>query len=120
MASLVDCQLSALCELPHQAMLDSFAEALRHGRHPEVLNIYGNYALNELEDPALALALWREAATLSPSVPQYQVNIAKLLIASGQPSMAEANISALRRMGKLGQNEGVARELEKLSNASAD
>ena len=117
LASLVDCQLDSSCRLPPQAMLDSFAAALSHGRHPEVLNIYGNYALNALGDPALALALWREGAERAPSIAQYQVNVARLLIASGQPGLARPYIEALRKMGRLGQNERIARELEELADA---
>ncbi|TAK40072.1 MAG: hypothetical protein EPO30_00395 [Lysobacteraceae bacterium] len=114
-ASLVNCQLEGACQLPPQAMLDTFDAALRAGRHPEVLSIYGNYALNAVDDPTLAFALWREAAERAPSVAQYQISMAKLLIASGQPALAEPYIEALRKSGSFGQNEIYARELEQLA-----
>lgn len=119
LASLVDCQLGGSCQLPRQAMLDTFSAALRHSQNPEVLNIAGNYALNALDDPTLALALWRGAANLSPSVAQYQVNLAKLLIASGHPELAERHIAALRASGRFGQHEALARELEQRAVISA-
>lgn len=118
LASLVDCQLGGSCQLPRQAMLDTFSASLRHGQDPEVLNIAGNYALNALHDPTLALALWREAAELAPSVAQYQVNLAKLFIASDQPALALPHIAAVRKLGRLGQNEAAARELERMVAAS--
>ena len=116
LASLMHCQLNDICQLPHQAMLDTFEAALRRGRNPEVLNIAGNYALNTLDDPTLALSLWREAAELAPSVAQYQVNLAKLFIASDQPALAEPHIAALRRSGLFGQHEALARQLEHLAD----
>lgn len=118
-AALVDCQLEGNCQLPPQAMLDTFAAALQHGRHPEVLNVFGNYALNSLDNPTTALGLWQEAARQAPSVAQYQVNLARLFIASGQPALAKQHISALRKLGRLGQNEALARELETLAATHA-
>jgi hypothetical protein len=120
LASLVDCQLSDHCRLPPQAMLETFALALKRRRDPEMLSIYGNYALNVLNDPTLALALWREAAQRAPHVAQYQVSLARLMIASGQPALAQGHIQALRKMGRLGQNEATARELERLAAQSTN
>lgn len=118
LASLVDCQLQALCQLPPQDVVDAFLAALEQGPHPEVLSIYGNYALNVLHDPALALRLWQDAAERAPSVVQYQMSLAKLFIASGRFDLAAVHIAHVRQLGRLGQNEPRARELERLAARS--
>ncbi len=46
---------------------------------------------------------------------QYQVSLAKLLIASAQSDQADLHIAKVRQLGRLGQNESLARELERLS-----
>ena len=38
-----------------------------------------------------------------------------MLIASGRPDLAAAPIARLRNLGRLGQNEALARELERLA-----
>jgi hypothetical protein len=115
LAALADCQLRGYCRYQEQELQDSFAVALKRRREPEILSIYGNYALNALNNPTLALRLWQEAAQRAPRVAQYQVSLAKLLIASGRPELAQAHIDNLRRLGNLGQNEVIARELEQLA-----
>lgn len=116
LAALVECQIKGLCELPPQHMVDSLLAALEQGRHPEVLSIYGNYALNVLHDPDLALRLWQDAAARAPSVTQYQVSLAKLFIAAGRPDLAAIHIAKIRKLGRLGQNEALARNLETLES----
>jgi tetratricopeptide (TPR) repeat protein len=114
LASLVDCQLQRRCNLPQDEMLASFAAALQHGRNPEVLSISGNYVLNALNQPGAALALWQEAARRAPAVAQYQVNLARLYLAMGQPALARPHIARLRGLGRLGQNDAQADALERL------
>ncbi len=114
LGSLVDCGLRRQCTLPVQEMDAVFVAALSHGRDPEILSIQGNYALNGLGDPTLAAQLWEEAARLAPRVAEYQVTLAKLYAASGQPERARAHIEHLRHLGRLGQNEQAARALEQL------
>jgi hypothetical protein len=118
LGGLVDCQIGRWCELPREAMLQGFAAALHQGPNAEVLNIYGNYALNLLQDPNLAMQAWREAAELAPGTLQYQVNLARMLIASGQLEEAASRIENIRRLGRLGQNEQLANELEALAEQS--
>jgi hypothetical protein len=115
LASLVDCQINGHCQLPITDMQRSFSAALAHGRNPEVLSIYGNHLLNTRDDPRSALRLWQEAAQRAPKVAQYQVSCAKLLIALGRPDLARPYIERLRHLGRLGQNEAMARELEQLA-----
>ncbi|MBP3984524.1 hypothetical protein J5837_08790 [Pseudoxanthomonas helianthi] len=114
LGSLVDCGLQRHCSLPTQEMDAVFTAALSHGRDPEILNIQGNYALNGLGNPTLAAQLWEEAARLAPRVAEYQITLAKLYAASGQPERARAHIEHLRHLGRLGQNEEAARALERL------
>jgi hypothetical protein len=112
LGSLVDCDLRFYCDLPADQMLATFFAALDRGPNAEVLNIYGNYALNRLRDPALALRLWQGAADLAPDVAAYQQTLAKMLIAVGRPDLARAPIARIRRLGRFGQNEPMARDLE--------
>ena len=79
-----------------------------------MLNIYGNYALNALRDPSLALRLWQDAVQQAPNVVQYRETLARMLIASGQLDEAVGQIAQVRRLGRLGQNEAAAQALEQL------
>jgi hypothetical protein len=115
LGKLVDCQMKHFCQLPPRQMLLSFLAALNRGPNAEVLSIYGNYALNVLQDPTLALQLWQEAARVAPREVEYQATLAKMLIATGQFDQASAHIANVRAMGKLGQNASIAAELERLS-----
>lgn len=114
LGSLVDCELQHHCRFPQQDMIDTFLAALARSPNPEVLNIYGNYALNALRDPNLALRLWQDAVQQAPNVVQYRETLAKMLIASGQPDAAAVEIAQVRRLGRLGQNEAEAQALEQL------
>lgn len=112
LASLTRCARDGSCEFPRDAMLESYLAALEHGPHPNLLAMYGDYALNVLHDAPLALRLWREAVSRSPDEPQYRVNVVKLLIALGQHEAARVEIERIRRMGRMGQNETVAGQLD--------
>src|SRR5690606_39254433 len=82
LGTLAKCIPANQCELPRAPAVAVFENALARQRQPETLNIYGNYALNGLRDPALALRLWQEAAKRAPHVAQYQATLARMLIAS--------------------------------------
>jgi hypothetical protein len=115
LGSLVDCNLKYRCELTRQDMVDTFLAALARGPNADVMYVYGNYALNGLHDPNLALRLWQDAAELRPDEVLYQATLAKLMIASGQPALAAKHIERVRQLGRLGQNEQLARDLERFS-----
>jgi hypothetical protein len=115
LASLVDCSIKGGCRLPQEDMVATFLAALERGPNPEVMNIYGNYALNVLADPNLAMRLWTETARRAPNVVQYQVTLARMYIASGQPDRAAGPIARIRSLGRLGQNERSAQDLESLA-----
>jgi len=93
-------------------MVATFAAALAERPRPEVLNVFANYVLNVMHEPALALQLWQEAAELNPRQPQYRISQAQLLVAMGRLDEARAQVAHLRRMGRMGQNEAAAREIE--------
>lgn len=112
LGSLTFCARDGSCRFPRDAMLASFLAALEHGPEPSLLALYGDYALNVLHDHRLALRLWREAVALRPGEPQYRANVVKLLIALGQYAPAREEIHRIRRTGRLGQNEALARQLE--------
>lgn len=117
LASLVDCELQKLCQLPQQQMIEVFLAALTRGPHAEILSIYGNYALNSLGDFNLTVRLWEQAAELAPREAEYQVSLAKLWVAAGQPERAAPHIARIRSLGRLGQYEQRAREVESLRSS---
>ncbi len=116
--TLVTCQLEGACSLPLDEMEATFAAALARRPTAEVLSIQGNYALNILDDPDRAMRLWTDAARLAPGVVQYQVTLARMLIASGRPGEARHQITLIRQMGRMGQNESMARMLEEQAKAA--
>jgi len=111
-ASLTDCAVARKCVFPPAAMLATFDAATSHGVNPEVLSMRGNYVLNVLGDSALTLRLWQQASALRPSEPQYHIGLAKLFMSMGRYDEARAQISQLRKIGRLGQNEAMAQTLE--------
>lgn len=115
LATLVDCQIQQQCSLPPEQMSESFSAALAHGANAEVLNIYGNYVLNIRNDPSQALILWRKAAQMAPHTVQYQVTLARMLIATGQLDEAAVQIARIRGIGRMGQNAAVADDLQRLA-----
>jgi hypothetical protein len=112
LASMVDCANEGMCRFPPGRMLEAFDAALSHGEYPELFNLYGSYALRSLGDVPLALRAWREAVRTQPSEPQYHINLAKLLIVLRRDDEAMAEIQALRAIGRIGQYESLARNLE--------
>ena len=112
LGALTDCVVERLCKLPTDEMIASFTTALAHGPQANLLDVYGNYALNELGDTELALRLMQEAVVLAPREPQHRDNLVRLLIALGRYDEARREIAALRSSGRLGQNEQRAKKLE--------
>jgi hypothetical protein len=120
LASMERCQELKLCHFPRERMLALFAAALSHGDHAEVYNIYGSYALNVLDDPDLCLRLWLESVKLVPSEPQYRINLIRLLVAMRADEAAQRQIAALRALGRVGQYEKPALEMEALMRTRQD
>lgn len=116
--ALTDCAIAKLCRFPPDEMLAMYSAALSHGDNTEVLNIYGNYALNVLGDVELTERLWTEAHRRNPREPQYVISLAKLMIALDRMDAAREQIGQLRAMGRLGQFESSAQSLEIRLNAT--
>jgi tetratricopeptide (TPR) repeat protein len=112
LGALTTCTIENKCLFPPEAMLDTFAAALTKGANPEVLNIYGNYALNVLGDTDLALRLWQEACALRPTEREYHISLSKLLIELERYDEAREHITRLRQLGRFGQYRAIADSLE--------
>lgn len=119
LGGLVICTIEQLCSFNPDDMLATFSAALSQGPHAEVLSIYGNYVLNVLGDPDLALRLWQEANSLNPTEPQYHIGVIKLLIEMERFEDAKYQITKLRQMGRLGQYENIASGLERRLQGAA-
>jgi hypothetical protein len=113
LASIVRCARDRECAFPAAAMTATLQAALDHPEpHPDILNLYADYAFNVLNDRDGAVGLWYKAVGMRPHVGQYRINLAKVLIAMGRREQAEKEIAALRSSGVFGQYEAQAVELE--------
>lgn len=112
LAALTRCARDGRCRFAPERMASVYDAALSHGMHPDILTLRGDYALNVLGDADQALNLWRQARDSNPGQPQYRVNLIKLLVAQNQVIEAKREIDALRGMGRFGQNEAAALEME--------
>lgn len=110
--ALTRCARDRRCDFPTARMAAMFDAALSHGDNAEVLNIRADYVLNVTGDAQAALALWDRAIALSPRTAQYRINRARLLIALGRQTEAREAIAQLRQLGRWGQYERAALELE--------
>lgn len=113
-ADLTRCARDGNCAFPREAMLATYLVALEHGPNPNLLAMYGDYALNVLGDEPLALNLWNEAVAQQPNVAQYRVNVTKLLIRMRRFDEARTQIARIRSTGAFGQFEKESVELELL------
>ena len=112
LGALTHCAVDGRCHFPQERMLAVFDAASSQGRNAEIFNIEGDYVLNVVREPDLAAYLWRESVELAPGNPQYHINLARLLIATGDEAGARREIAALRQLGAMGQTEQAAQELE--------
>jgi hypothetical protein len=112
LAVLVDCEIKRLCHFPSEDMLSTFGAAMSRGAHPEVYNIYGNYAWNIARDRELGLRLWQEAMRIQPAEAQYRVSVIRALTVLGRRDEARREIQVLRKMGRLGAYAAKADRLE--------
>ena len=100
--SLSQCQEEGLCRFDTGNMLDTFYAAI--GTHPtaDVLTVFGNYALNVMQDYDLALRLMRDAVEQRPKVLQYHENLVKVMIFLHQFANAEREITQMEQLDRLG------------------
>lgn len=102
LASLKDCAVTRQCDFPPGRMLEVFTAALSRRDDNEVLNLYGNYVLNVLDDRVLAERIAREVSRRAPRNLQYRENLIRLLIAFGKYEEASDQIGVLRESGRFG------------------
>jgi hypothetical protein len=119
LAAMTECDVARHCHFPPGHMDRIFDAALSRGNDPEVMNIYANYVLHVLDRPELALGLWKISIELNPGEPVYRISTIKLLIAMGRRDEARVEIAKLRKLGRLGQFERLATELELRSRESS-
>lgn len=112
-ASLTTCVIEKICRFDRDDMMRMFMAAQSHGENPEVLQVFGTYALRELNNPALAESSWTRAERLNPAEPQYVIALARLYISLRRDRDALAAIHRLRQIGPPGRTERAARELER-------
>lgn len=112
LGALSDCAVADICKFPREEMVRTFEAALSQGDNAEVISIYGNYAFNALNNGPMAERLWLKAVQLNPTEPQYVASLVKYLIAAERFDEARQRIQDLRAMGRLGQYEQWANELE--------
>lgn len=116
--NLLECAERRACAFPDRQMRATFEAALSHGPDPDILTLQGAYVLNVAREPVEALALWRGVASAHPGVAQYQINLTKLLVALGRYDEAQSRIDALRGLGRFGQHQIDARQLQKRLEAA--
>lgn len=117
--AMTDCVVAGQCAFPTGEMIETFTTALARHVDARILDVYGNYALNALGDAALTLSLWDQAIALDPREVEYRVSLARLLIALGRIDQARTEIAAIRRLGRFGQYERRAQDLERRLAAQA-
>lgn len=103
--SLVNC-LPTGCKVLRDStrilLLAALESAKRYKQNADLWIVYSNYLaftghpLNEVIDAMI------QAAKLAPNVPQYQINMAKGYIVTGNFAAAKAKIALLSRMNRMG------------------
>jgi hypothetical protein len=111
--SLTACVIEGVCRFNRDDMMRMFMAVQSHGESPEVYQIFGTYALRELNNPDLAESSWKRAEALNPSEPQHVIALARLYISIHRDRDALDAIRRLRAIGPLGRTERAARELER-------
>lgn len=113
--SLVNC-LPTDCQVlqkPALALLQAaFESAKRYTPNADLWVIYSNYLTftgHPLDEVIAAMA---QAAKLAPTVPQYQINLAKGYIVTGDFRAADAKIALLSRMNRMGSLDNTITQLK--------
>ncbi|KGQ18846.1 TPR-repeat-containing protein [Lysobacter dokdonensis DS-58] len=109
--SIMRCARSRECDFSQPHMIQMFEGALARP-HPDMQTLYADYALNVLHEYDLALGLFEGVVRMRPNESQYRINLAKVQISMGRRDAAVKEIATLREMGRFGENEAAALELE--------
>lgn len=104
------CQTTGECDLPKQRMLDAYLAALSHPNpSARLLNMYGMYAWENLDDHALAVQMLQEAVTTNPKEPAYRITLVRMLTDVGRLDDARQAMKGLQSLNLAGHmDEGIA------------
>jgi hypothetical protein len=107
---LSTCQTNGECDLPKQRMLDAYIAALSHPNPSgRLLNMYGMYAWEVLNDHALGVSMQEDAVAASPREPAYRITLVRMLTDSGRLNEARQALEGLQSFNLGGSmDEGIA------------
>jgi protein O-mannosyl-transferase len=95
-----DCKM--LSPAIHSLIQAAFQSADKSKANPDLWVLYSNYLTFTGHPLSEVMAAMQQAANIAPQVPQYQINLAKGYIVTGDFQKAESQIQVLSRMNKLG------------------
>ena len=108
------------CDIPLETMDKIFVRALsvdglEHlpALHAELVNIYGYFTINKVNNYEKGLALFKWAVDLHPQEPQRWINLVRLQIAMGRFDEAERTLEKFRKSGTHGS---VVKEIVELQS----
>lgn len=107
---LSSCQTLGECDLPKPRMLDAYLAALSHPNpSARLLNMYGMYAWEVLDDHSLALRMLQDAVATDPKEPAYRVTQIRMLTDAGRLDDARKALRDLQPLNLGGHmDEGIA------------
>jgi len=119
---LFRCQERGDCPKQVPELLDAFTAALTKSQgNVNLMAAYGEFALLELGDTALAERMYRGTVAARPQVAVYHANLVEFLIFTAQFDAAKQELDQLRGMNHLGALDGMIGKLEKsLQEASGE
>ncbi len=122
---LSSCQTIGECDLPKQRMLDAFLAALSHpDPSARLLNMYGMYAWEVLNDHAFGVRMLQDAVVADPKEPAYRVTLVRMLTDVGRLNDARQALRDLQTHNLAGHmDEGIATldaRIEAKERASAE
>jgi hypothetical protein len=106
---LSTCQTNQECDLPKQRMLDAYIAALSHPNPSgRLLNMYGMYAWEVLDDHALGVRMQEDAVAASPKEPAYRITLIRMLTDTGRLNEARQALKDLHPLNLGGtMDEGI-------------
>lgn len=111
--TLMECQRKGECPPQIQQLLAAFVAALGHGTPgDQLLGNYGAFAANALGDYPLAARVLAEAAAQSPAVPDYRMDLVKVLILQQDFAGAQRELARLDQLPLSPAHRAYAQELQ--------
>ncbi len=117
---LYHCQRNGPCPQQITELLDTFIAGLeRSNGNANLVSAYGEFAFTMLHDVALAEQMYRAAVASRPRLAVYRTNLIEFLVASGQLSKANAELTLLKTMNEFGSLDAVIAKLDKSMRAAS-